>query len=64
MNAVRVGHFSTIGDGTTILSAHALPHGLASSVNIGKNVTVEAGCSIHSCIIDDDCVIGARSTIM
>ena len=63
INAVRIGHFSSIGDGTSIYSTHALPHGLSSSVNIGKNVTVEAGCSIHSCIIDDDCVIGAGSVI-
>jgi carbonic anhydrase/acetyltransferase-like protein (isoleucine patch superfamily) len=63
-NAVRIGHFSSIGDGTSIFSCHALPHGLASSVNIGKNVTVERKCSIHSCIIDDDAVIGAGSVIM
>ena len=63
MNAVRIGHFSSIGDGTSIYTAHALPHGVSSSVNIGKNVSVGAGCSIHSCIIDDDCVIGANSVI-
>ena len=62
-NAVRIGHFTSIGDGTAINSLHALPHGLASSVNIGKNVTVEAGCCINSSIIDDDCVIGAGSVI-
>lgn len=63
LNAVRIGHFTSIGDGTSIYSSHALPHGLSSSVNIGKNVTVGAGCSINSCIIDDDCVIGAGSVI-
>ena len=63
MNAVRVGNFSSIGDGTNIYTLHALPHGLAASVNIGKNVTIEPGCSIHSCIIDDDAVIGADSVI-
>lgn len=63
LNAVRIGHFSSIGDGTSIYSANALPHGLSSSVNIGKNVTVEAGCSIHSCIIDDDAIVGAGSVI-
>lgn len=63
MNVVRIGHFSSVGDGTNIYSTHALPHGLSSSVNIGKNVTIEAGCSIHSCIIDDDCVIGAGSVV-
>jgi len=62
-NAVRIGHFTSVGDGTSIYSLHALPHGLSSSVNIGKNVTIEAGCCINSCIIDDDCVIGAGSVI-
>ena len=64
MNAVRVGHFSSIGDGTSIYTNHSMPHGISSSVNIGKNVVVEPHCSIHSSIIDDDCVIGANSVIM
>jgi len=64
INAVRVGHFSSIGDGTSINANCALPHGLAPSVNIGKNVTIEPNCSIYSSIIDDDCVIGAKSVIM
>ena len=63
-NPVRIGQFSSIGDGTSINTSHSLPHGLASSVNIGKNVTIEARCSIHSCIIDDDVVIGENSVIM
>ncbi len=63
-NPVRIGQFTSIGDGTTINSAHSLPHGIASSVNIGKNVTIEARCSLHSCIIDDDCVIGENSVVM
>lgn len=63
LNAVRIGHFSSIGDGTTIYSAHALPHGLSASVNIGKNVRIESGCVVHSCIIDDDCVIGSGAVI-
>ena len=63
MNAVRVGNFSSIGDGTSIYTCHSLPSGLAASVNIGKNVTIEPGCSIHSSIIDDDVVIGADSVV-
>lgn len=63
LNAVRIGHFSTIGDNTSIYTAHSLPHGVPASVNIGKNVVIEAGCVIHSSIIDDDCVIGANSII-
>jgi carbonic anhydrase/acetyltransferase-like protein (isoleucine patch superfamily) len=63
MNPVRIGHFSSIGDGSTINTNHSLEHSLASSVNIGKNVTIEPNCNIHSSIIDDDCVIGAGSVI-
>mmetsp|Transcript_24708 Transcript_24708/g.17404 ORF Transcript_24708/g.17404 Transcript_24708/m.17404 type:complete len:108 (+) Transcript_24708:263-586(+) len=63
-NAVRIGHFSSIGDHTSIFASHAMPHGQVQSVNIGKNVTIEADCSIHSCIIDDDVVVGAGSVIM
>ena len=63
MNPVRVGHFTSIGDGCTINTNHSLQHSLSASVNIGKNVTIEPNCNIHSCIIDDDCVIGAGSVI-
>ena len=62
-NPVRIGNFTTIGDRTSINATHALPHGLASSVNIGKNVQVQPGCSLHSCIIDDDAVIGSGTVI-
>lgn len=63
LNPVRIGHFTSIGDGCTIHTAHSLTHGVASSCNIGKNVTIEADCNLHSCIIDDDVVIGQNSII-
>ena len=63
MHPVRVGHFTSIGDGCTINTNHSLEHSLSSSVNIGKNVTIEPNCNIHSSIVDDDCVIGAGSVI-
>lgn len=64
LHPIRVGHFSSIGDGTFISSACAIPHGLACSVNIGKNATIEPNCTIYSSIIDDDVVIGAKCVIM
>jgi carbonic anhydrase/acetyltransferase-like protein (isoleucine patch superfamily) len=63
MHPVRIGHFTSVGDRTTIHTDHSLPHGLACSVNIGKNVTIGANCNIHSCIIDDDCVVGDNCII-
>lgn len=63
LNPVRIGHYTSIGDGCTINTNHSLEHSICSSVNIGKNVTIKADCNIHSCIIDDDCVIGENSII-
>jgi carbonic anhydrase/acetyltransferase-like protein (isoleucine patch superfamily) len=63
LNPVRIGHFSSIGDGSTIHTAHSLSHGMAASVNIGKNVSIGADCNIHSCIIDDDVVVGQNCII-
>jgi carbonic anhydrase/acetyltransferase-like protein (isoleucine patch superfamily) len=64
LNPVRIGHFSSVGDGTTIKTACSLPHGLSASVNIGKNVTIEPHCSLYSCIIDDDVYIGKGTVVM
>ena len=63
LNAIRVGHFSSIGDGSTVHTHHSMPGGMVASVNIGKNVTIGSNCNIHSCIIDDDCVVGHNSVI-
>ena len=63
MHPVRIGYFTSIGDRTTIYTNHSMPKGMCASVNIGKNVSVGANCNIHSCIIDDDCVIGENTII-
>lgn len=63
MNPIRVGHFTSIGDRTTMHTNHSLHHGLVQSLNVGKNVTIGSNCNIHTCIIDDDCVIGANTII-
>ena len=63
-NPIRIGHFSSIGDACTMFTAHSLPQGIAASINIGKNVTIEHNVNLHSCIIDDDVVVGHNSVIM
>ena len=62
-NAIRVGHFSSIGEGTTLNSNVSLPINVPQSVNVGKNVTIGRNCSILSSVIDDDVVIGDNVTI-
>ncbi len=64
INAVRIGCFSSIGDNTVIHTAASLPTGVPASVNIGTNVIIANNCSLYSCIIDDDCFVGAKSTIL
>ena len=39
-NTIRVGHFSSIGDGTVINSTISTPINVPPSVNIGKNVII------------------------
>ena len=63
LNAVRVGNFSSIGDGTTVNTHHSMPGGMVASVNIGKNVSIGSNCNIHTCIIDDDVVVGHNTVI-
>ena len=36
INVVRIGAYSSIGDGTVIHTANALPTGIPASVSIGK----------------------------
>ena len=62
-NPIRVGSYSSIGDGSTIYSHCAVPLGVPASVTIGKHVTIQNNCTIFSSIIDDDVFIGANSII-
>jgi hypothetical protein len=40
------------------------PTGLSAAVLIGKYVTVEPNCTLRSCRIADNCIVGARSVLM
>lgn len=63
-NAVRIGNNSTIGDNTVIHTASSLPTGIPASVNIGNFVNVQNNCTLYSCTIDDECLIGFKSVIL
>jgi gamma-carbonic anhydrase len=60
----RIMNFSSIGENTVIHTAAALPTGMSAKVYIGLNVTVGAGCSLYSCHIEDDVVIGDKCVIL
>lgn len=61
---VRILSFCSIGDRTVIHTANSLPTGFPASIHIGKNVSIGPGCSIYSCIIEDEAFIGANTVIM
>jgi len=56
--------YSSIGDRTVIHTANSLPTGFPAAVHIGTHVTIQPGCSLYSCIIEDEVFIGANSVIM
>lgn len=64
INRVDIESFSSIGDGTVIATAAALPTGMSAAVYIGKNVTIGRGCSLYSCHIEDDVMIGDKVVIL
>ena len=57
-------NFSSIGDNTVIATAATLPTGMLAKVYIGYNVTVGSNCSLYSCHIEDDVVVGDKSVIL
>lgn len=60
---IRIGSYSSVGDGSTLYSHCAVPTGVPASVNVGKHVTIQNNCTIFSCIIDDEVFIGSGSII-
>jgi carbonic anhydrase/acetyltransferase-like protein (isoleucine patch superfamily) len=63
LSAIRIGSYSSIGDGSVLYTHCAVPTGVPSSINIGKHVTIQNNCTIFSSLIDDEVFIGAGSVI-
>jgi len=64
INAVRIGNNTSIGDNTVIHTAGSLPTGIPASVNVGTYVTIQSGCTLYSCTIDDEVFVGFKSIIL
>lgn len=61
---LRIGTFSSVGDNCVIHTAAALPTGMPANCFIGNNVTIGSGCTLYSCHIDDDAMIGDKCVIL
>jgi carbonic anhydrase/acetyltransferase-like protein (isoleucine patch superfamily) len=64
INLIRVGQFTNIGDHTVVHTANSLPTGIPAGVHIGAHCVIQSRCSLYSCIIEDECFIGAGTVIL
>jgi carbonic anhydrase/acetyltransferase-like protein (isoleucine patch superfamily) len=60
----RLKNFSSIGDNSVVATAASLPTGMPANVYIGYNVSIGAHCTLYSCHIESDVVIGDRCVIL
>eukprot|EP00340_Litonotus_pictus_P000500 CAMPEP_0170515972 /NCGR_PEP_ID=MMETSP0209-20121228/2341_1 /TAXON_ID=665100 ORGANISM="Litonotus pictus, Strain P1" /NCGR_SAMPLE_ID=MMETSP0209 /ASSEMBLY_ACC=CAM_ASM_000301 /LENGTH=251 /DNA_ID=CAMNT_0010800707 /DNA_START=28 /DNA_END=783 /DNA_ORIENTATION=+ len=63
ISPIRIGNYVSIGDHTIIHSWYFVPNGVPSTVYIGDHTVIGSGCSIASCIIDEQVNIGARTIV-
>eukprot|EP00850_Spirogloea_muscicola_P008461 SM000045S16206 [mRNA] locus=s45:242120:243232:- [translate_table: standard] len=66
LNAVVLGAYSSLGDRCVVhAAAGAAPAtGLSAEAVVGKYVTVAPACTLRSCTIDDEVVLGERCVLM
>eukprot|EP00271_Cylindrocystis_brebissonii_P020906 TRINITY_DN7205_c0_g1_i1.p1 TRINITY_DN7205_c0_g1~~TRINITY_DN7205_c0_g1_i1.p1 ORF type:complete len:318 (+),score=37.31 TRINITY_DN7205_c0_g1_i1:82-954(+) len=64
INSIRVGAFSSIGEKTVIHAVSHAPTGLSAETDIGKFVVVGSNCSLRSCVLEDNVILGERCVVM
>eukprot|EP00897_Mesotaenium_endlicherianum_P001826 jgi/Mesen1/1671/ME000136S00553 len=64
LNQIRLGAYSNLGEKCVIHAAKSSPVELSAETFIGKYVTVGPQCSLRSCLVEDEVVIGERCVLM
>ena len=64
INRVEIGNFSSIGENSVLHTAPSLPTGMLAKLSIGRNVTIGSNCTLYSCEIGNDVVIGDKCVIL
>lgn len=63
LNKIMIQPYSTLGERTVVHAAKDVPGGLSAEVQIGKYVVIGPNCSLRSCTIEDEAVIGSRCVL-
>lgn len=64
INSVTIHNFTSIGDNTVLHTAPSLPTGQPAKLTIANNCTIGANCTLYSCKIGHDVMIGDKCTIL
>jgi len=59
VNTIRIGERTNVQDGTVI---HVTRR--TGPTIIGNGITIGHGCILHACVLEDDCFVGMRATLM
>eukprot|EP00243_Klebsormidium_subtile_P000313 TRINITY_DN1052_c0_g1_i1.p1 TRINITY_DN1052_c0_g1~~TRINITY_DN1052_c0_g1_i1.p1 ORF type:complete len:302 (-),score=24.76 TRINITY_DN1052_c0_g1_i1:315-1121(-) len=63
LNKITIQPYSYLGERTVVHAAKDVPGGLSAEVQVGKYVVIGANCSLRSCTIEDEAVIGSRCVL-
>jgi carbonic anhydrase/acetyltransferase-like protein (isoleucine patch superfamily) len=64
INRVEVGYYTSIGENCVLLTAPALPTGESAHLFVGNNCIIGPNCTLYSCNIADDVVLGERCVVL
>lgn len=64
INRVDVEEFASIGENSVLHTAPSLPTGMIAKLRVGKNTIVGSDCTLYSCQIGNDVVIGNKSVVL
>ena len=64
INRVDILHFASIGENSVLHTAPSLPTGMLAKLHVGRNTTIGANCTLYSCHIVDDVVIGDGCVVL
>jgi carbonic anhydrase/acetyltransferase-like protein (isoleucine patch superfamily) len=60
----NAGNYAHIGEGTVLYTVKSLPTGIQATIQIGEYTIIGPGCTLSSCIIQDNVKVCANSVIM